>query len=83
MTEISRRLEEIARSVFGDDSLVLSDSTKAADVAGWDSLGHVNFMYGVETEFDIQFSDDEFVGFENVGELSRMIQQKVATRRPA
>ena len=78
MNHVHDRLEEIARKVFGVDSLLLTDSTKAADVPGWDSLAHVNFVYSVEEEFGIQFSDDEFVGFEDIGGLKRIISAKSA-----
>jgi acyl carrier protein len=79
MTDIHERLETIARNVFGDESLVLHESTKASDVPGWDSLGHINFMFGVESEFGVQFTDDEFVGFENIGDLDRMLHAKLSS----
>jgi acyl carrier protein len=56
---------------------VLTDDTVAGDVPGWDSLAHVNFMYSIEDAFDVQFSDAEFIGFENIGALKRMLTQKV------
>lgn len=80
MGTIDARVEEIAREVFDDDDLVLTDTTVAADVPAWDSLAHVNFIYGIEEAFDIQFSEDEFVGFDNVGELKRIVRQKVQSR---
>lgn len=80
MSDTQQRLQEIARTVFYDDSLELDDATTAADVAAWDSLAHVNFMFSVESEFDVQFSDEEFVGFQNVGELRRMLDAKLAER---
>ena len=77
MNEIHDGLQRIAREVFDDDSLVLTDATTAGDVPNWDSLAHVNFMYSVENEFDIQFSEDEFVGFENVGRLKQILLGKL------
>jgi acyl carrier protein len=77
LNQIDARLQEIARDVFGDDSLVLTDSTKVGKVSGWDSLGHVNFMLGVEYEFDVEFSEDEFVGFEDIGGLKRILAPKL------
>lgn len=77
MNQIDARLQEIARDVFGDDSLVLADSTKAVEVSGWDSFGHVNFMLSVENEFGIEFSEDEFVGFADIGGLKRMLAEKL------
>jgi acyl carrier protein len=78
LNHVHERLEEIARKVFADDSLLLTDSTRAADVPGWDSLAHVNFVYSVEEEFGVQLSDDEFVGFEDIGDLKRIISAKTA-----
>jgi acyl carrier protein len=77
LNQIDARLQEIARDVFGNDSLVLTDSTKAVEVRGWDSLGHVNFMLSLENEFSVYFSEDEFVGFEDIGGLKRMLAEKL------
>ena len=71
VNDIDRRLQDIAREVFGDDSLVLTDSTNPVDVPGWDSFGHVNFILSVESEFGVEFSDDEFVRFVDIGGLKR------------
>jgi acyl carrier protein len=77
LNQIDARLEELARAVFGNDSLVLTDSTKPLEVVGWDSFGHVNFMLSVENEFGVEFSDDEFVRFVDIGGLKRMLAEKV------
>ena len=79
MNVIHERLEEIARKIFDDDSLVLTDSTRAADVPGWDSLAHVNFVYTVEEAFGVQFSEAEFVGFGDIGALKRILFEKTAS----
>lgn len=63
--------------MFDDDSLMLEGSTTARDVPGWDSLGHVNFMYSVEEEFGVHFTDDEFAGFEDVGALVGTLERKL------
>jgi acyl carrier protein len=77
MSSIHDRLQEIARAVFDDDRLVLETSTTAGDVAGWDSLGHVTFMYSVEEEFDVQFNEQEYAGFADVGALEDIIERKL------
>lgn len=77
MSALHDRLQEIARAVFGDDELELTDSTTPQDVPGWDSLGHVNFIYAVEEEFGVQFSEDEFAGFADVGELEAILERKL------
>jgi acyl carrier protein len=78
VSAIHTRLEQIAREVFDDDELVLTEWTTAGDVPGWDSLGHVNFMYCVEEEFGVRFSATEFAGYRNVGELKRTLEAKAA-----
>jgi acyl carrier protein len=78
VSALDDQLQEIARDVFADDSLELTDSTEAADVPGWDSLAHVNFMYSVEEAFDVRFSEDEFVGFADIGGLKRLLADKLA-----
>ena len=77
MNELHDRLQRIARDVFDDERLVLSDATVADDVAGWDSLAHVNFMFSIEREFGVQFSEDEFVGFRDIGHLKQLLGEKL------
>jgi acyl carrier protein len=77
VNDIDTRLQDIAREVFGDDSLVLTDSTNAVEVPGWDSFAHVNFMLSVESEFGVEFSDDELVQFAEIGKLRRMLANKL------
>ena len=79
MNQLDERIQEIARDVFGDDELVLTDSTKPGEVSGWDSFGHVNFMLSVENEFEVEFSEDEFVRFEDVGGLKQILADKLAS----
>lgn len=70
------RLQKIVRDLFNDRSIVLTDQTTPADIPGWDSLAHVNLMFSIEQEFRIQFDDQEFVGFSNVGDLKRLLDKK-------
>jgi acyl carrier protein len=74
---VREQVEDVFRNLFNDDSIVLSDDLTAADVPGWDSLAHINLMFSLEQEFGIQFADDEFTQFENVGELLRLIEERV------
>jgi len=77
VNQIDGRLQEIAREVFRNDSLVLTDSARPGEVPGWDSLAHMNFMLGVEEEFGVEFSEDEFAHFVDIGELKRTLAEKV------
>jgi acyl carrier protein len=76
---VDARLQEIARDVFRDNSLVLTDSTRPIDVSGWDSLAHVGFMLSLESEFGVEFSEDELVGFDDIGELKELLAEKLVS----
>jgi acyl carrier protein len=73
---LHERLESIARDVFGDDDIVLTDDTTAEDIPEWDSLGHVNFVYSVEQEFGVQFPADEFAELSDIGALKRELARR-------
>ena len=66
---LHERLEELFQNVLNDDALSLRDEMTSADVAGWDSVAHVNLMFGIEQAFGVQFSGNEFAEFANIGEL--------------
>jgi acyl carrier protein len=68
------RLQEIFRTVLEDDDLVLSDELTADQVPAWDSVAHVSLMFTVESEFGVQFDDDQLTSFQNVGELRRYVE---------
>lgn len=63
------RLEELFQNVFNDDTLSLRDEMTSADVPGWDSVGHINLMFGIEQAFGVQFKGNELAEFGNIGEL--------------
>jgi acyl carrier protein len=71
-------LEEIFRAVLGDDSIELDADTRAADLPGWDSLAHINAMFGVEQAFGVQFLGDEFARVQTIGELETLLASKGA-----
>jgi acyl carrier protein len=62
-------LERVFRDVFGNEELVLNDEMTAADVPGWDSLGHINLMFSLEEHFGVQFEGNQLAEFANIGEL--------------
>jgi acyl carrier protein len=74
--EGTARLTEIMRDLFDADDLQYSDTLKADDVEGWDSLSHVRFLVAVEQEFGLRFTSGEIDGFKNVGELLDVIVQR-------
>ncbi len=76
--EVMEKLNEIARDIFDDEELELTDDTIAADVDGWDSLRHLSLMNEIENEFEIRFEMKEVQGLSNVGELVDVILERIS-----
>jgi acyl carrier protein len=68
--EVQSKLQEVFRSVFNDDSIVLSDKTTAQDIAGWDSLQQIKIILGCEKKLGIRLRARDINGLENVGEMT-------------
>lgn len=77
--QIYQELTKIFHSVFDNDSLQLSDTTTAKDVAEWDSLNHINLVVAVEQKFRIKFNTAEVARMANVGEFVNSILRKLDT----
>ena len=67
--EIMAKVNEIARDVFDNNAVTLTDATTATDVEEWDSLTHLLFTNEIEDEFGITFTLSEVTKSKNVGEL--------------
>jgi acyl carrier protein len=76
--EVNAVLTDVFRTLFRRDDLELRDEMTAKDVAGWDSLNHVNLIIQIEEELGIKFRNDEVARLVDVGERKALVQQKVA-----
>lgn len=74
---IYEKLNQIFRDIFDDESIVLSPTTTAADIPGWDSVNHVNVSVASEMAFGIRFNSSELEELHNVGDLVKTIARKV------
>ena len=71
--DIYKRLNEVFRDVFDDDSITVTPSTTADDIEDWDSMEHINLIGAVESEFGVRFKMGEVSGMKNVGEMAAII----------
>ena len=81
--ELHDRLEEVFRQVFDNDTLALRDEMKAADIEGWDSVAHINLMFGIEQAFGVRFKGNELADMKNIGELKDFLAGKLTPVRKA
>ena len=68
--ELKKRLTEVFRDVFDDDSIVITADTTADDIEDWDSIEHITLIGAVEDEFGMKFKMGEVSGMNNVGEMT-------------
>ncbi len=74
--EIIKRLTEVFRDIFDDDSIVITEKTTANDIDDWDSIEHINLIGAVEDEFGMRFKMREVSGMKNVGEMIDIISKR-------
>jgi acyl carrier protein len=71
------KLQDVFRSVFDDDSIVLTRATTAQDIEAWDSVQHVTLMLEAESAFGIRFTTSELAYLKNVGDWVDLIDRKL------
>jgi len=77
MRDLMSELTQVFQDAFEDDDLVISRSTTAADVAGWDSLQHVTLILQVERRFGFRLSSAEVADLKSVGDLLDIVQRRL------
>ncbi len=77
-SEVIIKLTGIFRTVFNNDTLVLSDELTANDVDKWDSLSHMILISEIEKGFSIQFKLKDLNKMRNVGDMINTILVKLS-----
>ncbi len=75
--ELLEIITEICRDVFDNESLVITETTTAADVEGWDSLTHLSLINELEETYDVAFTLDEVQKSRNIGELLNALMKHI------
>lgn len=75
-SEIRQRLTQVFRDVFDDGAIEVRDELRASDVAGWDSLTHVQLIVAVEKAFRVRFTTKEVQGLSRVGDLVALVARR-------
>lgn len=75
--EIIEALTPIARDVFKDNQLVISDDLNSSSVEGWTSLSFMQFLTRIEETFGLKFGIMELIRIKNMGSLIDSIMNKL------
>lgn len=76
-TDVMNRLTAIFRTIFSDDSLVLTSELTPDDVEQWDSLSHMLLITEIENEFSIKFKLKDLNKMRNLDDMTNMILSKI------
>lgn len=74
--ELLKEIELVIKKVFHNETLLITATTTAKDIKGWDSLTHMTVIAELEEHFNIQFTFDEVSDFNCIGDILNIIQQK-------
>ena len=74
--QMLRELQPIFRELFGDERLVISETTSPADVEEWDSMAHVSLLTEVEKRFGVRFTAEEMGRTTDVSALLDVLRRK-------
>lgn len=74
--QVLQEIHPIFQDILENDNIVLTRSTTADQVDGWDSLSHIDIIVGIEKHFGIRFTSAEIASFKNVGELVDCVVKK-------
>jgi acyl carrier protein len=70
--EVKQRLDEIFAVVFGGP---IPSEAARKDVPGWDSLKHMQLVFAVEEQFNVQFSEEEIPRLDSMARFAELILQ--------
>lgn len=76
--ELTARVVGVFRKVFKNEDISVHRETTAKDIAGWDSITHLDIISGMEEEFDVEITGFEVMNMSNVGDLYDLLTQKLA-----
>jgi acyl carrier protein len=80
VSQLRSELQEVMRSVFDDDELVITDSMSAVDIDGWDSMAHINLIIALEKRFGVRFGPTDIAAIgrrgQTIGGMLGIIESK-------
>ena len=77
METIEKVIEIVASTCEVEKDEVNGDST-VGDFPAWDSMGHLAILSAVEEAFDISFEPEEMMELEDVNDIVKAVEEKLA-----
>jgi acyl carrier protein len=72
----NQRLFEVISKIMNVPVELVNEDSSPRNIEKWDSLSQMKLIFAVEEEFEIEFSDDEYVSLDNAAAFISAIQNK-------
>lgn len=76
--EIFEKITPIARQIFANEALEITDDLSAANVPTWTSLAFMQFLTEIENQFGFKFKMMEILKLQSMGAIIDSIQTHTA-----
>lgn len=73
---VLQEINKICQRVFRNESLIVTETTAAKDVDGWDSISNLFLIDELEKNFNMKFELDDILNAQNIGDLATVISNK-------
>jgi acyl carrier protein len=80
MEETLKKIQAAFQVAFSVEPQTVTIDTTPKDVPAWDSMGHVALVSALEQAFGLNFDVDEVMEMENVRQIVRIIDAKLAKK---
>jgi acyl carrier protein len=80
MESILEKIQQAFQTTFNIEPQSINIDTTPAEVPAWDSMGHVALASNLENEFGLSFDVDEIMVMENVRQIVRIVEAKLAAQ---
>ena len=74
---MEERIQKVLRSVFASHEGDFDVFFGPTEIAGWDSLNHLNLVMALQDEFNIQLDFEEMLEIKAVGDIHSIITRKM------
>lgn len=74
---VRERVLSAAAETFRTSASELSEFSTPADVAGWDSLAHLQFVVALEEAFGVTLAPADIIRIDSIGEAERIVRGKL------
>ena len=71
------KLEDLIKQTFSlEKTKKLTGKMGPGNLEGWDSLGHINLMSILESEYKISLDISEIVSLESISDIKKILKKK-------